>query len=551
MAATVTLLGTATFSTTSGTKTVTATPAVDDLIVIVTANTGSTTTTAAPTDNNSSGTYTVVNTAVKATSADTMQIWVRDALIASATSTVFTQAPGTTSGGGLVVLKITGMTRTGASAFVRSAIQSNQAAGGTPAPVLAATPSSLNPIITAVFNATNTANVTARTNYTRTTDLGYNNPATGLNTADIDSGETSATITWGSTSASAFCSIAVEIDSRVTHTTTGALTGQGSTIVGSAQYKAKHTTTGAIAGPGTTLSGTATRFRAHSSSGTLVGPGTTLSGTASHVPKALPHTTTGDLVGPGTTLSGTARRFLAHSASGALIGPGSTVTGSASHVPQIVPHTSTGALVGQGTTLTGAAARFRAHPTTGALIASGAVLTGTAARKRAFASSGALVGQGSVIDGAADHEPQALAHTTIGALVGSGAVLAGQAEKTHFFTATGALVGPGAVISGFAYIGAEVYPAPSDVLAGVIYGPGGAYVGTLAVVTSELRVGVRHLSRIFGPSSANIVQSTTNYPDPSTVLAGIQYGPGGVYVGTLTVYPSELIIGIRSFTGRM
>ena len=71
--ATVTLLGTATFNTTSGTKTVTATPAVNDLIVIVTANTGSTTTTAAPTDNNSSGTYTVVNTAVKATSADTMQ----------------------------------------------------------------------------------------------------------------------------------------------------------------------------------------------------------------------------------------------------------------------------------------------------------------------------------------------------------------------------------------------------------------------------------------------------------------------------------------------
>ena len=87
MAATVTLLGTATFNTTSGTHTVTATPAVGDLIVIVTANSGSTITTAAPTDNNGTGTYTLVNTAVKATSADTMQIYVRTALIASATST--------------------------------------------------------------------------------------------------------------------------------------------------------------------------------------------------------------------------------------------------------------------------------------------------------------------------------------------------------------------------------------------------------------------------------------------------------------------------------
>ena len=94
--AAVTLLGTATWNTTSGTKTVTATPAVGDLIVIVTANSGSTGTGFAPTDNNSSGTYTLVNTSVKATSADTMQMWVRNALITSATSTVFTQAPGTT-----------------------------------------------------------------------------------------------------------------------------------------------------------------------------------------------------------------------------------------------------------------------------------------------------------------------------------------------------------------------------------------------------------------------------------------------------------------------
>lgn len=50
-----TLLGTATFTTASGSKTVTATPAVGDLIIIVCAHTGNTVVGIAPTDNNSDG----------------------------------------------------------------------------------------------------------------------------------------------------------------------------------------------------------------------------------------------------------------------------------------------------------------------------------------------------------------------------------------------------------------------------------------------------------------------------------------------------------------
>ena len=190
MAATVSILGTATFNTTSGTKTVAATPAVGDLIVLVVAHSGNTATTA-PTDNNAGGggTYTLVNTAVKATSADTMKVWVRNALITSATSTTFTTAPGTTTGGGLVVLDIQGMDKVGSAAIVRSAIQSNQAAGGTPAPVLGATPSITNPIIGAVFNATNPATMTPRANYTEIADVGYNTPATGLEVISRNSGE--------------------------------------------------------------------------------------------------------------------------------------------------------------------------------------------------------------------------------------------------------------------------------------------------------------------------------------------------------------------------
>lgn len=246
------LLGSATFNTTSGTHTVVATPSVGDLILIVTANSGSTTTTAAPTDNNSggAGAYTLVNTAVKATSADTMQVWVRNALIAAASSTTFQQAPGTTTGGGLVVLRIPNALAAGSSAIIRSAIQSNQAAATAPAPVLGATPSSSNAILTAVFNATSPAGTPVRTGYTSQANVGYSTPTTGLRVATRNSGETSATITWSGTSASAFCSIAVEVSgSTVPNPGVDTITDDYSAAMDAAKW-AQNTFNGTVARSG-------------------------------------------------------------------------------------------------------------------------------------------------------------------------------------------------------------------------------------------------------------------------------------------------------------
>ena len=79
-------------NTSSGTKNPTATPAVGDLILLVTLHTGNTSD-SAPTDDNGSGTYTAVETRLKASSADKLKIWVRNTLIASATLTTFTHAP--------------------------------------------------------------------------------------------------------------------------------------------------------------------------------------------------------------------------------------------------------------------------------------------------------------------------------------------------------------------------------------------------------------------------------------------------------------------------
>lgn len=213
--AAVTLLGTVTFTTTSGTKTVTATPAVNDLICLVCAHTGSTSS-IDPTDDNPDGlgTYTSVIANVKVTNADTMRFYLRNSLVGSATSTIFTHAPGATSGGGIAVLKITGMSRTGAAAKRQNGGENNQAGGTTPAPTFPGAALTTNAIIGAVFNGANPATMTPRSSpaYTERADVGYNTPATGLEIMTIDSGETGSTITWGSSCASAFCDSIIEVD---------------------------------------------------------------------------------------------------------------------------------------------------------------------------------------------------------------------------------------------------------------------------------------------------------------------------------------------------
>ena len=208
MSSAISLLG-STFNTTSGTHTVTATPAVNDLIVIIRANTGNVVSTA-PTDNNGSGTYTLVSSALKLSSSDLMEVWVRNSLIGAASSTTFTDAAGTTTGGGLAVLKVTGMTLTGAAAARQNAVQSNKTTA-IPAPVFTSAPLTTNPVIGAVFNGTSPATMTPRTSFTELVDVGYTTPAAGFEVMSRDSGETATTQTWGSTSASSYCAIVVEL----------------------------------------------------------------------------------------------------------------------------------------------------------------------------------------------------------------------------------------------------------------------------------------------------------------------------------------------------
>lgn len=215
--ATVTHLGTATWVTTGGNTTVVATPAVGDLIVVVAATSGIAAGTTNVSDDNAGTAQTYSKVSANFTGFSTtgvLSIWIRDNFIATAASTTFTATQASSTGGGLDLFKVTGMLRAGTSAARQTAGQSAGTLGTTPAPVFGSAALTANAVIGAIANGTSPATLTPRGTpvYTEATDLGYATPTTGLETMFISSGETASTITWGSTSATAFASCVVELD---------------------------------------------------------------------------------------------------------------------------------------------------------------------------------------------------------------------------------------------------------------------------------------------------------------------------------------------------
>ena len=216
--AAVSLLG-STFTTTAGAKSVTASPAVGDLIVIF-VQVAADSTFSNPTDDNSSGTYTLAGNQIGGGAGPSAAMFVRDALIASATSTIFSLAnPGSDTGGGLAVIKITGMSKFGSTA-VRQAKNSSGAAASTPGTgAWSSAKLTSNPVIGAVVNTSNPAAVTPTASYSELLDTGYSTPTMGIEIQKIDSGDTTSTMTWGSTSASQWACIGVELDASASANT--------------------------------------------------------------------------------------------------------------------------------------------------------------------------------------------------------------------------------------------------------------------------------------------------------------------------------------------
>jgi hypothetical protein len=211
--------------TTGGTRTVTATPVLGDLIVVIVGTSGVTGGTTSVTDDNSGGGGTYSSIVAAWTGFSTtgrMTMWIRHRLIASASSTVFTATQASSTGGGLQVCRISGMNICGLGAVRGCGGQSTGTAGTAPAPVLlrrtgttfSGTQAALtgNLCIGCVCNGSVAAIITQPASWTESLDVSYLTPTTGRETAFRNSGETGSTITWGSTSATAFASMVIELD---------------------------------------------------------------------------------------------------------------------------------------------------------------------------------------------------------------------------------------------------------------------------------------------------------------------------------------------------
>jgi len=192
-----------TWNTNAGNKTVTATPAVDDLIVVVHGiSTWASGDNSVITDNNpgGAGTYERLGTATAPLSTGggtSCALWisVRTALITSADSTVFTATNTGDTGGGLTVLRFSGMTRTGLAAIRQFKGESSQTENPPTitfnVPLLTG-----NPVILAVMGEDNVASVTPPAGFSEADDTGWNVPTTGIEVCWADSGNATSELAW-------------------------------------------------------------------------------------------------------------------------------------------------------------------------------------------------------------------------------------------------------------------------------------------------------------------------------------------------------------------
>jgi hypothetical protein len=157
------------------------------------------------------GTYTAVASCLKTGSADIMAFYIRDQLVTTTAVHAVQGAGGLCTGGGIAVFKVTNMTATGAAAMRSNGSQAGQAAANTPAPVLSNTPLLKNPVLSAVFMGASVT-VAGRAGYTEHFDETYATPATAWQAQSRDSGETSATLTYGgSPGTGVWGSVAIEL----------------------------------------------------------------------------------------------------------------------------------------------------------------------------------------------------------------------------------------------------------------------------------------------------------------------------------------------------
>lgn len=192
-----------TWDTNAGNKTVVATPAANDLIVVVHGMSGwASGDDSTITDNNAGGggTYTKLGTASAPLSTGggtngALWISVRNGLVSSATSTTFTATNTGDTGGGLTVMRFSGMSRVGSQAIKQSKGESTQTESP-PVITFNSTSDINNPIVLAVMNEDNPPAVTPPTGFTEAVDTGWATPTTGIEVCWDDAGNALTMFAW-------------------------------------------------------------------------------------------------------------------------------------------------------------------------------------------------------------------------------------------------------------------------------------------------------------------------------------------------------------------
>ena len=203
-----------TWNTTAGDKTVTATPAVDDLIVVIHGGSGFAGADNSTITDDQSGTYTKIGASPLSTGGGTagaLWISIRTALIPSAVSTVFTATNSGDTGGGLTVLKVTGMLRVGADAALQNKGESSQTENPPVIDFPAATLAG-NPIILGVFGEDNPPALTPPSGFTETTDTGWATPTSGIEVCFDSDGNTLTQYAWSGGALTDHNDVGVELD---------------------------------------------------------------------------------------------------------------------------------------------------------------------------------------------------------------------------------------------------------------------------------------------------------------------------------------------------
>lgn len=194
-------------------------PATGDLLVVFVAATGASDVGITCTESVGDVTFTRAVNATKSAGGDLLICFVANALMPSigggppnSRSITFSKTSVAANGAVITVYRISGMSRLGAGAIRQSAVQINQVGPATPAVTFAAACLTSNPTLGFFVNGANPATMTPPTNWTEDSDNGYASPITGQEAISRVSGFTGTTVTWGSSSATNFGDIMVELD---------------------------------------------------------------------------------------------------------------------------------------------------------------------------------------------------------------------------------------------------------------------------------------------------------------------------------------------------